>query len=206
MNSSERKTASSPSLWLATAAAAGIALLLLVTVVMPAEHGIDPTGIGRLLGLDALNPALRGDDPAGSEEGVEVAGELLEEGLRIAGPGLQKSYAASYRQQDVSIDLDAFEEVEFKARLEEGDTILYSWVVDGDVYVDMHGEPYTFPQDDALRYEEKDGVTSGHGRLTAPFAGHHGWYWLNVTEEPVTVRLRVSGFYGALEEVHRAQR
>ncbi|MCY7317730.1 MAG: transmembrane anchor protein, partial [Ramlibacter sp.] len=31
-----------------------VALLLLVTAVMPAEYGIDPTGIGRLLGLQAM--------------------------------------------------------------------------------------------------------------------------------------------------------
>jgi hypothetical protein len=34
-----------------TLIAAGIAAALLVTVVLPAEYGIDPTGAGRALGL-----------------------------------------------------------------------------------------------------------------------------------------------------------
>jgi hypothetical protein len=38
----------------ATLVAAGMAALLLVTVVLPAEYGIDKTGAGRLLGLTEL--------------------------------------------------------------------------------------------------------------------------------------------------------
>ena len=34
-----------------TLIAAGVATALLVTVVLPAEYGIDPTGVGRVLGL-----------------------------------------------------------------------------------------------------------------------------------------------------------
>ena len=37
-----------------TAVAAAVAAVLLVTVVMPAEYGIDPTGMGRLLGLKEM--------------------------------------------------------------------------------------------------------------------------------------------------------
>ncbi|PZU47347.1 MAG: transmembrane anchor protein [Sphingomonas sp.] len=44
----------SRELWRATAIAAGVAGLLLVTVVLPAEHGIDPTGIGSVLGLTQM--------------------------------------------------------------------------------------------------------------------------------------------------------
>ena len=34
--------------------ALAVALLLLVTVVLPAEYGIDPTGVGRVLGLTRM--------------------------------------------------------------------------------------------------------------------------------------------------------
>ncbi len=37
-----------------TAVAAVAALLILVTVVLPAEYGIDPTGVGRVLGLTRM--------------------------------------------------------------------------------------------------------------------------------------------------------
>src|SRR5215213_8541809 len=45
---------SSRTLLRSTAIAAGVAALLLVTVVLPAEYGVDPTGVGRLLGLTRM--------------------------------------------------------------------------------------------------------------------------------------------------------
>ena len=41
-------------LWRSTAIAAGAAALILVTVVWPSEYGIDPTGVGGLLGLTEM--------------------------------------------------------------------------------------------------------------------------------------------------------
>ena len=37
-----------------TASAAAIAAVLLVTCILPAEYGIDPTGIGQMLGLKSM--------------------------------------------------------------------------------------------------------------------------------------------------------
>lgn len=37
-----------------TAVAAAIAVVLLITVVLPAEYGIDPTRVGRVLGLTQM--------------------------------------------------------------------------------------------------------------------------------------------------------
>lgn len=55
------------ALALATLAAFGIALLVLVLFVLPAEYGIDPTGVGKAIGLTALDgssdPAM---DPSGA--------------------------------------------------------------------------------------------------------------------------------------------
>jgi hypothetical protein len=35
----------------------------------------------------------------------------------------------------------------------------------------------------------------GHGSLVASFSGEHGWYWVNISEKPVTITLTVAGFY-----------
>src|SRR5215210_4257140 len=58
-----------------TLIAAGVAAALLVTVVLPAEYGIDPTGAGRALGLTEMGEIKtqlheeaesdRANDPAG---------------------------------------------------------------------------------------------------------------------------------------------
>ena len=33
------------------------------------------------------------------------------------------------------------------------------------------------------------------GAILAPYAGEHGWYWLNLEDHPVTIQLEAVGFY-----------
>jgi hypothetical protein len=62
---------SSAQLLRSTVIAAVSAVAILVTVVLPAEYGIDPTGAGRVLGLTEMG---------------EIKRELAEEAERIADP------------------------------------------------------------------------------------------------------------------------
>ena len=50
----DRELPSSKKLLKSTILAAATAAVLLVTVVMPAEYGIDPTGIGNVIGLTSM--------------------------------------------------------------------------------------------------------------------------------------------------------
>ena len=50
----DRELPSTAKLIKSTAIAAATAAVLLVTVVMPAEYGIDPTGIGNIIGLKKM--------------------------------------------------------------------------------------------------------------------------------------------------------
>ena len=52
----------------ATLIAAGVAAALLVTTVLPAEYGYDPTGIGRLLGLTPMGEMKRDEAAAANAE------------------------------------------------------------------------------------------------------------------------------------------
>lgn len=202
MNEGTPLEVSSRKLWLTTLAAFAVAALLLVVVVLPAEYGIDPTSIGKAVGLTALRPHA---PAAGTDEPADELQAIISGGVVHAPLGAQKPYIETFKTEQVTIELASLEEVEFKARMNEGDTLLYSWAVDLPLYVDLHGEPDNYPAAEAVRYEEADGVTSRHGRITAPFSGHHGWYWLNTNDVAVTVRLKVSGFYDSLDEVYRNQ-
>ena len=53
--SADVQPASSKRLVVGSIAAVVVAVLLLLTVVLPAQYGIDPTGAGRVMGLTALN-------------------------------------------------------------------------------------------------------------------------------------------------------
>jgi hypothetical protein len=44
-------------------------------------------------------------------------------------------------------------------------------------------------------FYQKAAGAKASGALIGPWQGIHGWYWQNKSEAPVTVRLRLAGFY-----------
>ncbi len=169
------------------AATAAAAALVLVLVVLPAEYGIDPTGSGAALGLSRL----RGAPPSAITD------------LPPAGAGAARAHEAPWKSEQVSLDLAAGEEMEFKIAMDRGATVVFAWTSDGPLDSDFHAEPYGEPEGGAIRYREEKGATAGNGALQAPFAGHHGWYWANRGAAPVRITLAVAGFYDALTERRR---
>ena len=103
-----------PSLVRATLASLLVAAAVLVTVVLPAEFGLDPLGTGQLLGLDGL---------AGSE------------------PTTVTSEARPFRSDRMRFELAPFESVEYKYRLAPGAAMVFSWRASGEVVFDFHAEP-----------------------------------------------------------------
>ena len=89
-----------------------------------------------------------------------------------------------------------------------GDGLVYSWkLLEGEtVYSDFHAdplEPEGYPEEYWIRYLESE-EASAAGSLIAPFHGNHGWYWLNIEENPVKIELEVSGYWESLEEIMRS--
>jgi hypothetical protein len=168
------------------AVAAGVALLVsglaLVVAVLPAEFGVDPTGIGGRLGLLALADVKA--QVAALERGREAA----------AGPQTVVPAERAFTQETVEFALAPHEFVEYKYRLEKGQSLLYSWRSTAAVNLEFHAEPDGAPRGYAETYEKRSAVASASGTLTAPFSGIHGWYWENTTAAPVTVTLSSAGF------------
>jgi hypothetical protein len=161
----------------ATIVALAVALVVLVVAVLPAEYGIDPTGIGEAMGLVIL-----------SEPGVPTAADARPDGLAPEG--------APYRSDAIQFDLGPGDFVEYKYRLEPGQSMLYAWDATGPVRTEMHSEPDGAPEGTAEFFEIVESSAAGQGSYTAPFPGIHGWYWMNLNdEEPITVTLITSGFY-----------
>ena len=173
----------------ATLLAAGVAVLLLVTAVLPAEYGIDPTGIGHRLGLTAL---------AGVEEPAPVAPAPM------PSAGAPESKLA-LQSDTYEVELRPFEGVEYKYRLEKGAAIVYEWEAAGVVHFEFHGEPDGAPAryfDSYLKGEARE----GRGAFTAEKAGIHGWFWENKSAGRVKVALRASGFFAAATEYRDGER
>ncbi len=84
--------------------------------------------------------------------------------------------------------------------LDAAQVIVYSWKAEGgQVYTDFHGhEPNA--GEAFVRYEEQQTGAEGHGSLVAPFAGEHGWFWLNISEQPVTITLQLTGYQREMKD------
>jgi len=164
----------------------GIALmttLLTIVAVLPAEYGVDPTGIGARLGLTALGELKHADTAdAGSEEAAKP----------------ESPPVATFRTDEFTLTLAPNEGTEVKAAMAGEAQLIYSWTVQGGrVFYDFHGEPKGAPSDVFTSFE-KGTAASAKGEFEAPFEGVHGWYWKNVGKQPVTIQLRTSGLYTSI--------
>jgi hypothetical protein len=179
-----------------TAIALAAACVLLVTVVLPAEYAVDPTGIGRRLGLTEIAaPTMPLADELKPTPGAALIPVQ-------AGPIGQ--YPADYKFDVVEITLAPYEYIEHKYRLERGATMLYAWSASAPVIQDFHGERAAgaSAEGPAEVSFDKQNRRQASGSFSAPFAGIHGWYWENPGGRPVTVRLSSAGFYSAAVEIH----
>jgi hypothetical protein len=162
----------------ATAIAAAVAGALLVTVVLPAEYGIDPTGSGRLLGLTEMGQMKR----AAAKSAAATAPTEL--------PPL--NYLDNQSAEEI-VFLAPGEGREVKAAMQKGGKMQFEWSTNGlPVHFELHGEPRGAAKGVYTSY--KIAVSNGEqGDFTAPFEGTQGWYWRNDTPLPVKITVKASG-------------
>lgn len=176
----------------ATAIAIAVAGVVLVTTVMPAEYGIDPTGVGARLGLNVLGEAA--ELPAVATAPAEFEVDAVGQPVKPVEAGVVSKRDAAYRNDTLSLTLPPGKGAEIKAAMKSGDAMVFHWTASGDVAVDMHGERTGAAKDEYTSYWIERSQRQASGAFTAPFDGTHGWYWLNKSSEPVTVQVAVSGF------------
>ena len=191
-----------------------LALVLAIFFVLPAEYGIDPTGIGGKLGLLELTEESEKQTNQDIELNLiqgpfpPIPNEFDSWEPDVLGAPFSKTSNTAFNSSELIIKLGSGEQVEYKAVLQQGDTIIYSWSVnEGIVYTDFHADPgkdaNLYPDDYFIRYRESETANSS-GSIVAPFSGNHGWYWLNIEEHPIEITLRVAGFYSEIKELGRS--
>ena len=185
-------------LWKATCIAVFVAFVILIIAVLPAEYGIDPTGIGRKLGL-AKMAAARVATPPLVSAGPSPVTVTPSSGAPSAPAQTVLQRALPFRSDEMALTLKPGEGAEIKAAMLKGDQFVFGWIAEnGKVEFDMHGEVTNARNDEFTSYWKGAERADGHGTFTAPFDGTHGWFWRNNGNVPVTVRVKVSGFYEKL--------
>jgi len=167
---------STASLIKASLAAVVLAALLSITVILPAEYGIDPTGLGESMGFTKLHQ--NGGDSQ------DTAGQNTS----------SQDDSASTEFETIEVLVPAGRGIEYKFFMQKHQSLEYSWLSEADLYFDLHGEPegdtsgyflsYTIAESNAVK-----------GSFVAPFTGSHGWYWKNKTANDISVQLLVKGQY-----------
>ncbi|WP_269532867.1 transmembrane anchor protein [Chitinimonas sp. BJYL2] len=193
---------SSRQLIQSTLAAIVIAAVLLITVVLPAEYAIDPTGIGQSLGLTRMGEIK-------TQLAAEATGASTAEAVAPAVPAPAPAGPvtaevatpdAGTRQDQMTVTLKPNEATEIKLAMNKGDRIDFRWQVQGGVVnYDTHGD-----QGQTIKYHgygKGKGSAGEAGMLEAAFDGHHGWFWRNRGSAPVTVTLETRGHYQDIKKV-----
>ncbi|QQX78808.1 hypothetical protein JK628_14680 [Shewanella sp. KX20019] len=162
-------TENNGSLTKATLGSSIVAGIVLVLFILPAEYNIDPTGVGKALGLTVFNE--QGEVTQGAQQSGDSA------------------------NQSVVLTVPAGKGIEYKLSMNKFEKVTYEWQTDGgDLYVDLHGEP----AGDTTGYFESYTIGTlpeMKGSFTVPFDGSHGWYWKNNTDKSIKIQLSFSGEY-----------
>ncbi|RRW56282.1 transmembrane anchor protein [Pseudomonas moraviensis] len=194
-----------------------VAAGLLVTVVMPSEYAIDPTGVGRTLGLtqmgelkiilaqEALAEAAppQAAAPAPTATSAPVPAQQVAKVQAIEKP-VNKPVTApapALRTNQMSVTLKPGEGTEIKLEMLKGKTVSYEWTATGGlVNYDTHGEPYNGEKGYFHSYNKGKQVKSNKGEFTALFDGTHGWFWRNRSNKDVTISLNTTGDYLSVKQ------
>ncbi|SUZ32616.1 hypothetical protein ROE7235_02377 [Roseibaca ekhonensis] len=182
---------------------AGIgAVVILVTIYLPAEHAIDPTGVGRVLGLTEMGE-IKLELAAEAEEdrlldeqlGQDQSSSVLDAvfGLFIGTAHAQE--AQEVWRDEVTFTLEPGASAEVKMTMEAGNVVEYAWTATGGrINFDLHAHG----GGESIDYERGRGETAGEGSIEAPFAGNHGWFWRNRDSTAITITIQLRGDYSEI--------
>ncbi|HYW33001.1 MAG TPA: hypothetical protein VE869_15985 [Gemmatimonas sp.] len=190
-----------------TLIAAVVVSVLLVTVVLPAEYGVDPVGVGRVLGLTEMGKikmALEREAEAAAiaERAAVAQVPVAAPSSAPATPTTPSGVATTptSRRDSMTVTLRPGASIELKLDMRKDQRATYQWRADSaPVNYNTHGEPPNPPKGFYHGYGK--GTSRGEqGELVAAFDGSHGWFWRNRSPADVHITLIASGEYQRLRE------
>ena len=173
------------------------AIVILVTVVLPAEYAIDPTGAGRVLGLTEMGE-IKNSLEKEAEEDKKKHGNQSNAFERIFKLFVSSAHAQETWKNEVTFTLEPGKAMELKLTMKKGATAHYKWSAEGGrMNFDLHAHG---KGSQAVTYKKVRGKQGGEGSFTTPFAGDHGWFWRNRDKKPSTIKLQLRGDYSEVKQ------
>ena len=187
---SENDLPSSSQLLRSTIVALFVAVMLLLCIIIPAEYGTDPTGIGALVGLKKM-----GEIKASLEQEALNENQNFDEYIS-PNEEIRERVETSKGNKDVMEFVIAPDDaIEIKLEMKKGSIAKYKWETQsGGLNYNLHGDGYKGSQK-STTYKKGRMTSSDNGEFKAEFDGYHGWFWRNRNTEAVTVILETDGQY-----------
>tara|TARA_Y100001960_G_scaffold333783_1_gene440943 strand:+ start:3710 stop:4306 length:597 start_codon:yes stop_codon:yes gene_type:complete len=165
------------------------AIVILITVVLPAEYGIDYTGVGKALGLKQM-----GEIKMSLAEEVALEKASIEPQVYTNSPTNENSPINPTYRDTMTIKLAPNQGAEVKVKMKEGEKATFNWQSNaGKVNFDIHGD--SNPLNIKYYNYDKGSTKSDEGQIIAFFDGYHGWFWRNRSGEDLEVTINVAGEY-----------
>jgi hypothetical protein len=190
---------SSAKLLKSTIVAAVVAACLLVVAILPAEYGVDPTGVGKVLGLTNMGKIKTSLAREASAQGIEETAVQPVQPIQDVVPQPVETVTA-LRKDSLELTLAPNEGKEIKLTLNKGERARYVWYTDGAAAnFDGHSDSVKHKID--YKSWQKGRSQREEGELVAEFDGKHGWFWRNRTPKPLKITLQAEGEYSEIGEV-----
>lgn len=196
----------------ATAVALIIGAIILLTAVLPAEYGIDPTGAGKMLGFIKLyQPVENSNETTAKEKQVKSPHRILKLEDGGSAPKVVKPEEANNpapdkqfieREDSVQVIIQAGGAIEYKINILKYGRVKYEWITnDESVFFDFHGEVKQANPPGNVYYESYAVAYSNNmiGNFLSPFEGKHGWYFKNSNDTTAVISIRLKGQYELIE-------
>ncbi len=191
---SENDLPTSSQLLKSTIIAMVVATVLLLLVILPAEYGTDPTGVGEIFGLKKMGEikvSLEEESLTEPEVLIDIPTETEEE----------TSTTVEENQEVLEVQIPPGEAIEIKLEMKKGAVAKYKWSTNnGGLNFNLHGDGYIGTHI-STTYKKGRMVSSDRGELIAEFDGYHGWFWRNRNDESVTVKLEASGDFIQMKQM-----
>ncbi|EMP4332024.1 TPA: transmembrane anchor protein [Pseudomonas aeruginosa] len=181
------------------------AIAILTAVVLPSEYAIDPTGVGRALGLTEMGEIK-------TQLAEEAAADAAMDAAKAAATATGNASTAAPTQtrgnpqvandsawrDELRVVLKPGQGAEVKLSMKAGEKAEFSWIAEGGVVnFDTHGDG----GGQSISYEKGRAVPTDDGVIQAAFNGNHGWFWRNRGDVDVAVVVRTRGQYAEMKRV-----
>jgi hypothetical protein len=169
---------------------------LLILVILPAEYGTDPTGVGELLGLKKM-----GEIKTRLKQDFLKENQVFKENIGAKDELIVESETGKENQDVMEFVIAPDEAIEIKLEMKKGSIAKYKWITqNGGLNYNLHGDGHKGSQK-SISYKKGRMTSSDSGEFKSEFDGYHGWFWRNRNNESVTVTLETIGDYILIKQM-----